>query len=267
MGQRLTFTMEGLPSEDGHVRLSDFLIELENFGSVLRKTDRLLSAGHGPTVYYRIVGLSTASPATVVIEALPVEPDVDRSEAVIGRTLSLLSGLETSQAPGRMDYALLESVRNLVAPVGKTLASVSIASNGTTLTITPEYRARVDLLMAPEEIHPSFVRGMLEYINIHGSQKVFRIYPDVGPTKLTCYFPDDLKDGAIGAIGKYVEVRGVFKYKAVAHFPHEVEVREIRVLPPEQDLPTFESLLGAAPDLTGDVPSVDFVRAIRHGES
>jgi hypothetical protein len=267
MEKRITFTMEGLPDEDGHVRLSDFLIELENLESVLRKTDRLLSPGREPSVYYRIVGLSTASPATVVIEAHPKEPDIDRGPAVVERTLSLLSSIERGEAPRRMDYALLESVRNLVTPIGKTLASVSVVSNGTTLKITPEYRAKVDLLMAPEEVQPSFVRGMLEYINIHGSQKVFRIYPDVGPTKLTCHFPEDLKSAAIAAIGKYVEVRGVFKYKAVAHFAHEVEVREIKVLPADDEIPAFESLTGSAPDLTGGLSSVDFVRTIRRGET
>ncbi|MFI5168049.1 MAG: hypothetical protein ACHQQS_15685 [Thermoanaerobaculales bacterium] len=266
MKRRITFTIEGLPQEGGYVRLSDFLGGLENLKSVLTRTDRFLSKSRTPTVSYRIVGLSANSPAQVVLEAYDPEDQEEKAAAVVDHTFTVMSDIEFGTRPGRTDYPVFESIRNLAAPVGITLTSMSLVSNGTTLKITPEYRAKVDLILAPEETSPSFVRGMLDFINIHGAKKVFRIYPAIGPTKLTCHFPEALKHDAIAAIGQHVEIHGVFKYKRIARFAHEVEVREIKILPEDKDIPRFETLTGAAPGLTGGISSVDYVRAIRNAK-
>ena len=70
MSFRLALKVEGLPRDDGQVRLSVFLSELQLFAAALRKFDALVSGG-SPANLFRIVDLSYSSPATVAIEALP----------------------------------------------------------------------------------------------------------------------------------------------------------------------------------------------------
>ena len=129
--------------------------------------------------------------------------------------------------------------------------------------MTGEFKAKIDLTMAPEDTYAGFVRGALEYINIHGGQKVFRIYPQVGPNKVTCHFPDELKDMAISAVGRFVEVHGIMRYKSVSTFPHQIDVKKLEVLPNEDELPSIFDLRGIAPDLTGSLTSEEFVRSLR----
>jgi len=104
---------------------------------------------------------------------------------------------------------------------------------------------------------------VLEAINVHDGANVFRIFPDVGPSRVTCHFPSLLERDAVQAIRRFVEVTGILRYKAAADYPHEIEVRALEVLPLEEDLPSLEDLRGSAPDCTGHLLSEEFVRGLR----
>jgi hypothetical protein len=105
---------------------------------------------------------------------------------------------------------------------------------------------------------------MLEAINVHNRVNKFHIFPSIGPVKVACHFPDEMLADAISAINRYVFVSGQVKYHKRQFFPHAVEVVEMKVYPEERELPTLESLRGIAPDATGELDSVTFVRRIRN---
>jgi hypothetical protein len=164
------------------------------------------------------------------------------------------------------DYDLLEHIRQFVAPVGVTLASLQIISDAYDIQVTKQFKAKINLEMAPENTHVGFIRGALEYINIHGGKKVFKIYPEIGPTKVTCFFPDELKETAIHAVGEFIEIHGIIHYKAVSTFPHQIDVKKLEVLPDENELPSILDLKGIAPNLTGGLSSEEFVHGLRDEE-
>ena len=86
--RRISLSMEGPPSEDGHVRVDAFLREIQATISALGELDRQLS-GHGRgTTYYRIVDLRHSSPATVVLEACPTGRGDDYSNEIMPRFFS-----------------------------------------------------------------------------------------------------------------------------------------------------------------------------------
>ena len=93
----------------------------------------------------------------------------------------------------------------------------------------------------------------------------WHIYPEIGPRKLTCYFPAKLYDDAVSAVGRKVEITGTLQYRARADWPHMITVREIEAFPPESELPDWDDLRGRAPDATGGLPSEVFVRELRDG--
>jgi hypothetical protein len=259
----ITITFEGHPSEDGNVRLGDFVGRLSSFSAAIVRADRLVSGSHNPTFYFRIVDLKHRSPATITIEAYPKDPNIDFRGQSFGEVLSIMQQVKENRLQKPIDYDLLEHIRQFVVPVGVSLASLEIISEGYDVQVTKEFKARMDLEMAPENTHVGFIRGALEYINIHGGKKVFKIYPEIGPSRVTCYFPNELKEAAIGAVGQFIEVHGIIHYKAVSTFPHQIDVKKLEVLPDEEELPSIFDLKGIAPGLTGGLSSEEFAQGLK----
>ena len=84
------------------------------------------------------------------------------------------------------------------------------------------------------------------------------------PEKIKCNFPPELCDIAIEGIGRKVCITGEAIYTKNQQFPHIINVKEIDVYPPEIDLPSWNDLLGIAPDATGELLSEEFVRSLRN---
>ena len=57
---------------------------------------------------------------------------------------------------------------------------------------------------------------------------------------------------------------GTLRYKQNEVFPYQIDVEKIEIHPPEEELPTLASLRGIAPDMTGSLDSVEFVRKLRN---
>lgn len=259
----LTLKIEGLASEERYIRVSDFIQEVGVFIGTIRRIDLINSSTKQPTFYYRIVDLNYSSPATVIMEALPIDPNIDMRENTIKYFFSILGDIAQGKSDIRIDYVLLENIKRLVTPIGQKIGNTTIITSKNTIILTKEFNTKVDLIMAPEDLFIGAIRGMLEYINIHGDKNVFRIYPDIGPSRVTCNFPQEFKEEAIRSIGKFVEVFGTLKYKAVADYPHEIDVQAIEAFPPEDELPSLDDLLGIAPNATGNLSSEEFVRQLR----
>ena len=108
------------------------------------------------------------------------------------------------------------------------------------------------------------IDGRLEQIKLHRDNKFFNIYPQFGPDKVKCVFPTDLHDAAVGGTGKRVTVIGELKYRASESFPHEICVHSIDIEPSDEDLPTFDDMLGIIPDFEKNTPAEEIVRKTRN---
>jgi len=53
-GQRITVQLEGSPGDEGHLRLSELIQQLERVKVALRQTERLV-AGREGALYYRVI--------------------------------------------------------------------------------------------------------------------------------------------------------------------------------------------------------------------
>jgi len=264
---QLRLVIEGLPEDNGLVRASGFSNSLNTILSSIKKSDRMVS-GKKSSFYLRISDLSYKSPATVILEAVPWETECDYREPAFSKAYSAYQYLrEGFPGKSKIEYGLIEDVIELTHQIGTAVKSVTLAFNGNDVVVDSEFKRIMSQVLAPEEFSKGFVRGMLEYINIHQGKNIFRIYPDIGPVKISCHFSDKLVDSAIAAVGKYVEVRGVLKYKSVAQDPHEIAVDEIAVLPGDDALPSLHDLRGLVPNITGGLTAEEFVRKIRNAQA
>jgi hypothetical protein len=261
---RITLVIEGLPEDKGRVRLGAFMNQLQNLNATIAKLDRDANDGKQATVY-KIAELSYSSPIRVVLE-----PEALPKHAYFGRTIieslgQITHALEDGSDLSEVDADLLEDIRGLARPVGKTVANVTLLFNDHRFDLTPKIATKVDHALEVEEECEGAIEGRLEQINLHDGANVFHIYPNVGPRKVTCHFPTSLIDDAVSAVGRMVEVFGTLRYRSGASFPHQVKVTGIEAFPPEYELPSWDDLRGMAPDATGELSSEAFVRELRDG--
>jgi hypothetical protein len=259
---RITLIIEGLPEDEGRVRLGTFMSQLQSLSATIARLDREINEGKSLTDY-RIAELSYRSPIRVVLE-----PTARRKQPYVGHQIlerlgHVAHALENGGDLSRLDADLLDDIRNLARPVGKTVKNTTLVFNDHTLDLTPILAAKVDRALAIDEECEGSVEGMLEQINVHLGANTFHIYPEVGPRKLTCRFPGRLYDDAVSAVGRRVEVFGTLHYRAGANYAHQIAVSQIEVFPPESEIPDWDDLRGRAPDATGELSSEAFVRELR----
>jgi hypothetical protein len=258
---RIKLTLVGLASEDGHIRADDLQQEFRLLLSILQKGECDLLGTRERAIYYRVIELHHSSPATIVLEARPLKTDHDRRREFLPQLGSVVREVRQGRLSRKVEPSLLQDLRNMAAPIGRTLAGVILTIDNSDVEFTPDVRKNVEAILSPEEVFNGSFSGMLEYLNVHAGANVFCIYPDVGPTKIRCHFPAELTHVAIKAIGEFVEIRGVLKYKCAAPYPHEIVVGDV-IVHSQEDLPTFADMRGIA-RLPAGTTSEEFVRKIR----
>lgn len=259
--------IEGLDKDDGFIRASALINALREILAPFRKVDRCFSLSGKPTFHFNIIAMNYQSPFSATLEEVRDDSAFDNRPRVTNEVSSIYRSVHDGTfAEGQEEYGLIESMVNITKLIGHQIKSARLQINGNDIEIDEEFRTKIDLALVREETCNSYIRGMLEYINIHEAKNVFRIYPDIGPAKVVCHFPENMIEPAIKAIGKYVEVRGKLIFKAVAKYAHSIIVEEIEIFEPDEQLPSIFELQGIAPDLTGDLSTDEFVRKVRDGQ-
>lgn len=261
---RITIALCGPEDEGRHVRLNDFIAELGRFDDIAKQAEEVVSGKPGRSIYYKIVDLKHSSPASVTLEACTKKPQQDIRIATLTELTSTMRKLKSGdEIKGDKRFYLVESIKNFSDPIGRNITRLNISWGENKINIDKEFKARAALYVAPEESCESSFRGMLDAINIHGPDKVFWLYPEIGPNKIQCFFPEELFETAKMSLGKRVEIIGLFRYKVNAPYPHAADVKELNALTPENELPSFKDLLGIDPDITKGLSSEDYIREMR----
>lgn len=260
---RITLIIEGLPEDDGQVRLAAFMSQLQSLSATISRLDREMNNGRS-TTYFRIADVSYKSPINVIIEPQPLRPGpAYGGHLVIESLVRIAQTLEADENLGDIDADVLEDIRALARPVGRSVKNTTLIFNGHRLDLTEKLGLKIDNALAVDEESEGTLEGMLDQINVHLGANTFHIYPEIGPRKVTCHFPVRLYDDAVSAVGRRVEVAGTLRYRTRANFPHQVAVAHIDIFPLDHELPSWEDLRGRAPDATGALTSEAFVRELR----
>ena len=261
---RIELVIEGLPEDEGRVRLNAFMTQMQKLSGALHRLDRDVNGGKAGSVF-QIAALSYSSPVRVVLEPKPVASQRFTGHAIVERLKFVADALASSENDNlsQFDSDLLEDILGLAAPVGKTVKSATLIFNGNAFDLTANVASKVENALAVEDECEGSLEGALDQINIHQGAHTFHVYPETGPRRVTCHFPARLYDDAVAAVGRRVEVFGILRYRAKAPFPHEVAVSGLDIIPADQDLADWDDLRGRAPDASGKLSSEAFIRALR----
>ena len=264
---RISFSLIA-DTPDGHVRLSDFIQQLESFKVALQKTERLLSGGSESVVQYRVVGLRHNSPATVVVEGFTTKPQAVAPGVIVSTLIDSIKQIrgtgkkKPKPEPEHLDLATLEAYRDLAGSLEKSINKVIIRNTKQRVTIDREFKGEVVKIIGPDKLLLGSISGRLEKVNLHNTTQ-FNIYPAIGPSHVVCDFPQELKTEVKRALDETVTVHGTLRYKKWYKFPYAISVKRIVPRLRNDQLAELDSLRGACPDATGDLSSESFVRKLR----
>jgi hypothetical protein len=260
---QIKIIFEGTEEDGGHVDLRIFLRELEVIQTALARIEKSVYNSKEVNTRFLVSDLSHSSPAMLKVEPHYYGSGVDQTARIVRIFDETVGCVVRGEIPEDADYHVLEALKSLGAGVGLRLASTTIVVNDADYSIGKEFSRNISNALERGDSCLGSVEGALEQINIHGKAKHFTIYPEVGPSKVKCSFPDDLHDDAINSIEKNVVVSGKLLFRPNAHFPHEIIVDSMLVNPRDDELPTFDDLLGIAPAIDGALPSEAAIREIR----
>jgi hypothetical protein len=260
--RQITVQIKGSAEDGGYLRISEFLKQLDAIKTALKHTERLLSGSDERSVYYRIVKLSMASPATVVMEETAIRNHERRGTLpkvpIAQRFVSNMRQIERrGTLPHVKDLQTLEAYRDVGTLLHKHVESVILKSAKQEVSIGEEFNRRIDKIIGPDQIIEGSVTGVLLAINLHNTTR-FEIYPAVGPTKVACDFSPELKKRVIEGLDHNVRVIGKLRYKHWAPYPHAITADDLDVFPPDNELPTLLDLRGLIrTEQPDDTPHVD----------
>ena len=263
---RLRFKLHGSGHDLGDaVTLRDFGDFVDALLDCFRQLER--ESDLQARIEYRITGLEVGS-AGLEVDALS-PGDLDRSAESLARDFengfhALGDGniLRTSFERRTQEafVRLLKPLRHNVQRIEFTGEQPHELGRQDASQTLPDQRRDASVLGS--------VSGKVEAVNVHGNKPVFFLYPVSGPFKVRCRFePSLLLDDLREAIDRHTTVYGMLDYEVGEPFPVEVVVERVEVSPPDTELPTLRSLIGIAPDLTGGIDSVEYVRGLRDAEA
>lgn len=256
MTSRVRLTI--LPSgRDEDVTASDFLKQVSALRDLI-----MLSAHASSDLEARVVDLSHSSPATIELQATwrsnrqPLNVD-----SYFG---SVRSVVEDGAAPRELGRPVFDALKEFVSVIGKGVSRATLQIGSQKIEIEQQARQRVEAVIEPDYTIEGEADGMLEAVSVHGKRNQFVLYPIIGPSRVNCYFSEEMLDRVKPALGRYVIVKGQLKYRWRDRFPTECRAGDIEILD-EADQPEIRDILAFAPDATGGKASEDFVREIRGG--
>jgi len=264
MKNTITIIMEGPEISQDGIDLTVFVQDLDYLRKAIHCVDRQVYSGDGSTRIL-VSKLSRKNPTQVTLALQPAEAKNDRTQMVVGVLTTTMDNVANGSIPDDVNYELLDLLNGLVRPIGKSISTTNIVVNDDHFDITREFGRHIEEALENAESCLGSIEGSLDAINLHGNTNKFTIYPSVGPQKVICDFPPELHDIAISSIEKNVVVTGTLYYRPRDPFPFRVVVSAIDISPPDDELPTFDDLLGLAADTTDDTPSEVIIRRLRDG--
>ena len=264
---KFTIILKG-SDKGGKMRLKEFIDSLEVIIAGLKDIEKRLNGTGRSTREYKIVHLSQNSPATIKIEPILGKNDAEEVGLDFAQAfnafLDNLKYIKGKKAvPEYLDYHAVEKYMDLSNLRTRHLAAITIGSGRKKVLIDEQFAENIKIAVGEDEFENDTVVGELDAINIR-NQKVFYIYPLLGAKKIKCTFDDNMLEKVKSALGRRIEVAGRVRYKGWDKYPYAMNVEKILdVYPKDEDLPTFNDIVGAQPHITGELDVIEFVRKLR----
>lgn len=202
----------------------------------------------------------TFSPRVVGAKGKP-RPKIERN--LVRQTVEGIVSLERGTTPPpAFSESAVEAVKAMVQSIKG--SSVTIDGNGRgSVKLTSNAVKNADELAKKSRLYVDLttIEGFLQIISVEKGNRVF-IRDTLTGDKIECIVTDEQLEAATHLLKRRVAVTGRVSYRN--HVPKTIHVEgELRVLREASELPAIEEM--APIDITGGLPSEEYVRRIRNG--
>ncbi len=253
-----TIYLEGHEAHRGNVVASAFLAKASKIILVLNRLERTFLDERVRQTDFEIIGADKRNPTTLSLKPVPRSEGYEPS-AAFRWGLNQIDLVGRGQEPDeRISSDLAFDLHDLASKRGEfDYRAFWINGFADAVRFDEEYAqnalkvARARLVReAPDgwKVGRSFgsVTGELKKVDDLESGHEFVIVPAVGADKITCTFPDELRDRMGQCLFKIVRVSGVLHYGETSPFPYLVNANEIEKIP--QRRKTFAQMRGIFAD-------------------
>lgn len=252
----VTIKLVGAEDDGGFVRFDDFTGFCRAVSRCLRRVDDVVRP-EGSRIRYRIVEMEFAS-ASMSLEAIRPRTGRDDRAAVVALFRETTSRLQLGRHPDtRFTFNDLEAFREIVFPLNRHAKEVWVDGS----RLTSDYVANIESILGSAIPSIGQVTGRLERLNVHDRYE-FVLFPVAG-TRIVCVFDQSILEQVRMGVKRSVTVSGILYFQPDKLFPNRVRVQEMEIHPPDEELPRLRDIKGIARRCTGNMTSVEFVRAIR----
>jgi hypothetical protein len=267
MPARLSFKVD--PRErGGSVPFDAFAEIVSHVRSILASLDE--SANGQPSMRWVIRELKIGS-AQVGIEAEPLNPLLDRSAHVVSQMTSGMAMVrERRERPPWFPDTAWDDARAVVRVLHDGVDQITFSGADEIVVLTDE-------IIIPDEVETamelqtevgaqaalSTIEGRIE--DVFGRDKrqpSFAVWDALYGRRVVCLFESGMWEDVRHGLQERVRVHGLVQFDRLGR-PTSVQVRTIEVLEHGKKLPRAADLLGLVPDMTGGIPSHEWVRRIR----
>jgi len=255
MAASLRFTLEGTEDNDGDVFFGDFRTLMDDVAKCLKLVE--LRTEQGTRIKHKVSDLKFAS-TTIELTAVSPRREPDSGKRVYDTFKQTVKGLERGETVDpRFKREDLEAFRDLARPV---MHKNKLMIAG--VRVTTQFVANIDRLLVESSRSRGTIKGRVEKLNLHERHE-FTLFTPIGGVAVACAFEEELFPQVQQAIRQNVTVTGLLSFPDDSCYPSRVQVEEIEIHPPDDQLPTLRSLFGAMPGATGGKSAAEFVRGLR----
>lgn len=217
------------------------------FAQLLREVAKEYAGGEREPVKWIV----QVEPGSVRLPVTP-EPTADAfsDKDAEGLVEALLSGIATlddrpERPPFFNDAALVQA--KALANLTTDELPIFVRNGNIAIPATKRLMTHVDEVMGPPRDSIGTIEGKLEALNFHERPPRFAIYDLLTDRRVECFFGTSLsEDDILNAVKRRVAVTGIIKTRPSGE-RMSIDARELRVFPPEEELPTPDEVLGILP--------------------
>lgn len=235
---------------------------------ILKDTDRAITAKPTGVLDWVVVDLSSQQGLNAVIESKARPRAVVDDRMVKRITASYVDALAIAERgealPPHLSDAALSQLQWMAGQLqrnGAEALRTTYIEEQQDATITPETAGNVKRLRVPKSEAIGSIIGLLEVVSVHKHPK-YSVYDAVTERPVSAKFKPSEIDVVKEALGRRVRVSGLIRRNAKGQ-PLSVEQPRLSVLPPTDQLPSTDDLIGLDPDFTGDLSTDEYVRRLR----
>jgi len=279
MSNSITLQLEGLPSQDGHLLLADFLARAQNLLSALIGIDRIEGDSQEETLTYRIIDARHTSPLSLTLEPVwksgAKRIGSDHIERLHEKFFKTVTAIERRlPVPEEIDESVLVSLRGVVFGAGQVYSYGSIKNGDRAVTLNASFEANVNRLLSPQEAVEQEAFTLPATVQYHGEiqgivhslfkeiKRPYLVVRELSTRALVkCYFSISMYEKAVDTLSEMdgvVFVEGCISEDVGAGIARTIEVADFRPAP-LFDQSFFESFIGSRPNLTGELSAEDAV--------